>query len=197
MNVPKDKPKRPSKVTKRRGRNAEQESYLQRTFGDLPVVDATDDLRVPITASALGRSKRKDPEHCMFAEACRDVLKSSAAVFFKTTAYVDVVGKDGVRRVERFTLTPEMRDLIERFDRGLKVKADDAWLVLKAPTLGRSLEYTRKKNKALRRAKRLGTYVAKGPERAGQKATRSKPRDLEVRQGTGQWQMIKREKAAA
>lgn len=194
----KDKPKQPRKPTNRKGRSGVQQSYLDRTFGDLSIVDAKNDLRIPITRSALKNSKRKDPEHCMFAEACKEILDSSAAIFFKTTAYVDVVGKDGVRRVERFTLSPQMREMIERFDRGQKVVADDSWLVLAAPKTGRQLEYNRKKNIALRKAKRIGTYVPKGPPRLGTESPRGSAKELEVRNGTGQFQMIrKREKVAA
>jgi hypothetical protein len=187
----------PKKPTKRHGRNKEQQEYLDRTFKGLPVVDAKEDLRIPITTEAMKRGKKMDPENCVAAVVCRENFGSSAAVFFKTVAYVDVIGGDKKHRVERFVLSEQMREFIEAFDRDEKVDAVDAWLVLKAPPRGKQLEYTRKKNRKYREAKAKGSYVPKGPARAGQQSKRSKPGELEIRKGSGQWQMIQSREAAA
>lgn len=182
-------------TTNARGRTSAQQEALTRTFGDLPVVDAKTDLRVPIMPVDIKKGVRKDPVRCALAQACIREWGSTAAVFFKTRAYVDIVGEDGVRRVERFTLSPASREVVESFDRGKPVPSDGRQMVLSAPTPGQTLDAEYARNKRYRRAVRKGTYTRRGPSRRGVSTPRAEPLDLEVRNGTGQWQMLQREAA--
>lgn len=188
-----------NRTTKSRGRSGQQSAVLDRTFGDLEVRDAEDDLRVQITAGDVKKGKRKDPTRCAMAQACAREYGSTAAVFFKTCAYVDVVDEDGVRRVERFVLSSEARKLVEGFDRGQQVLSGGRLMVLKAPSKARSLDHQLSQSRAHRRAVRKGEYTPKLTRRGGGSArsAETEPRDVEVRSGKGQWQMIQREKAAA
>lgn len=176
-----------------RGRSDRQNAVLNRTFGDLEVRDADDDLRVQITAGDVKKGKRKDPTRCALAQACAREYGSTAAVFFKTCAYVDVVDEDGVRRVERFVLSSEARKLVEEFDRGQQVLSGGRLMVLKAPSPGRSLDHQLRQSRAHRRAVRKGEYTPKLVSREGSSTrhAETEPRDVEVRSGKGQWQMIK------
>jgi hypothetical protein len=179
------------RTPKSRGRSDRQNAVLDRTFGDLEVRDADDDLRVQITAADVRKGKRKDPSRCALAQACAREYGSTAAVFFKTCAYVDVVDEDGVRRVERFVLSSEARKLVEEFDRGQQVLSGGRLMVLKAPSRGRSLDHQLRQSRAHRRAIRRGEYTPKLASRGDARHAETEPRDVEVRSGKGQWQMIK------
>jgi hypothetical protein len=179
----------------KKGRSAEQAEALRRTYGDLEVRDATHDLRIPITSNDVKKAERKNPERCALAQACMREFASSAAVFFKSRAYVDLVNEDGVRRVERFIMGPEAREVVEAFDRGKPVPTGGRWLVLKAPTPGTTLRADRQRNKRRKRALRKGEITPK-PGRNGA-SKRGTPRDLEVRNGTGQWQMIQQKRGGS
>jgi hypothetical protein len=177
-----------------KGRSAEQGDALIRTYGDLEVRDAKNDLRIPIIAEDVKRADRKDPERCVLAQACMREFASSAVIFFKSRAYVDLVGDDGVRRVERFIMTTAAREVVAAFDRGEPVPAGGRWLVLRAPTKSTTLEADRKRDRRRRAALRKGTYVR--ADGNGNGTPRGVPRDLEVRNGTGQWQMLKQRREA-
>ena len=160
---------------------------IKRHLGDLEVVDAPADLRVFIQPQDVKSATAKDPGCCVFAQACKRQFSATKVIFWRAIAYVDLPGPDGKRRVERFLLSPAMRDLIENFDRGNKV-ADSAGFQLKAPSPGRTLagqaEYkTRKKRAALIK----GTSVTQKRGMQGE-GRYSKPAivvDLEVRNGKG------------
>lgn len=176
-------------------RSKPYQDALHRTFGDLEVRDAKDDLRVAIHQGDVAKGKRKDPENCALAQACMREFDSTAAVFFKSRAYVDVLGEDGVRRVERFVLSPEARKIVASFDGGRRVPAGGRLIVLSAPapseTLNDQLRRYHKRQKALRKGE-IDPSTRKGPS-----TPRIQPKDVDVRNGAGQWQMIRREKAAA
>ncbi len=189
------------RTPKSRGRSGPQNAVLDRTFGDLEVRDAGDDLRIQITAADVKKGKRKDPTRCALAQACAREYGSTAAVFFKTCAYVDVLDEDAVRRVERFILSSEARKVVEDFDRGQQVLSGGRLMVLKAPSSGRTLDHQLRHSRKHRQAVRRGEYAPKistRPSRGSGKPARqveTPPRDMEVRSGKGQWQMIQREKA--
>jgi hypothetical protein len=178
--------------TKGKGRSAEQADALQRTYGDLEVRDAKADLRIPVIAEDVKKAKRRDPERCVLAQACMREFASSAVVFFKSRAYVDLVGDDGVRRVERFIVNGAAREVVEAFDREEPVPAGGRWLVLKAPGKSMTLDAQRKLNRQYRAAVRRGEYTPARLDAGYSPRKRSTPRDLEVRNGQGQWQMLKR-----
>ncbi|HKN43830.1 MAG TPA: hypothetical protein VJW23_07885, partial [Propionibacteriaceae bacterium] len=73
-------------------------------------------------------------------------------------------------------------------------------MVLKAPSPGRTLDHQLRHSRKYRRAVRRGEYtprVASRDSRGPSRQIETQPRDIEVRSGKGQWQMIQRERAAA
>ena len=176
-----------SKTKKSVRQNTKAYDEIKRHLGDLEVVEATTDLRLFIRPEDVKTATAKDPGCCVFAQACKRQFAATKVVFWKAVAYVDLPGPDGKRRVERFLLSPRMRDLIENFDRGNKV-TDCAGFELKAPsparTIAGQLEYKkRKKQEALIK----GTTTAQKRGIQGQGAY-SRPAiviDLEVRNGSG------------
>lgn len=173
----------------RGGRSRQQKEMIHRSFGDLPLREASADLRVPVTQEDFEGADRKDPEHCVLAQACIREFDSSAVVFLKSVAYLDILGDDGERVVERFMVSPQARAVIEGFDRGESIPADGRWVTLKKPNPSETLDAkyrNRKKSERRRReALRKGSIDLPSFTR-----TYSKPLDFEVRNGRGRIQMI-------
>jgi hypothetical protein len=124
--------------------------HLHTQFGDLPIVEAKEPLRLqPIRADVEG-AIMKDPCACVFARCAQRQFGATRMVFWKSIAYVDLVGKDGIRRIERFLVTPTMMRLIERFDRGEPIEEGRAF-ILNPPsahsTRHAAKMYTRKRRK--------------------------------------------------
>lgn len=179
----------------KRGVKKRQKEALSRAFGDLEVHDAQADIRIPVTREDVERAEKKNPERCVLAQSCMREFGSSAAVFFKSRAYVDVVGPNGKRVVERFTVGPDARAIIESFDRDEPFPAEGQWLTLRKPQPSETLDYKyeeRKRREARQReAIRKGTFV---PKPGYARDSYSEPRGLEVREGRGQVQMIQAKK---
>jgi len=176
-----------AKVKKPVRANDKAHEAIKRHLGDLEVVDAPSDLRVFVQPEDVKSATAKDPGCCVFAQACKRQFAATKVIFWRAIAYVDIPGPDGKRRVERFLLSPQMRDLIENFDRGNEV-VSSAGFNLKAPSPGRTLagqsEYKKRAKKA---ALIKGTSTAQKRGSQG-KGAYSKPAivvDLEVRNGSG------------
>jgi hypothetical protein len=155
---------------------------INRFYGDLPVGDSDDDLRMPLDEVDKRKGVRGDPAKCAVALGLSRYFGATAALVFKTVAYVDILGEDGVRRVERFKLSKASQATVEAFDRGEPIPADGRALVLKAPSSGERLDAKLKRSR--RREKAL-----KGDYRGPAKKPRPAPKDMKVRNGSGQWQM--------
>jgi len=161
---------------------------IRRLWGDLEVVDAEKDLRVFIRPSDVKGAKTKDPGHCVFAKACRRQFDASKVMFFKSVAYVDLPGEDGVRRVERFQMTPTMRTLVESFDRGQPIR-DVAGFELRKPRPSYTLESLIEKRRRLRSGKSTGSKrIAASKQGKGRYKRRPLKVDLSVRSGAGRVQ---------
>jgi len=176
-----------AKVKKSQRANDKAYDAIKRHLGDLEVVDAPSDLRIFVQPEDVKTATAKDPGCCVFAQACKRQFAATKVVFWRAIAYVDIPGPDGKRRVERFLLSPQMRDLIENFDRGNKV-IDSAGFNLKAPSPGRTLagqsEYKkRKRNAAL--IKGTSTSPKRGMQGRGAYSKPAIVVDLEVRNGSG------------
>jgi len=168
---------------------------IQRVWGDIDVVDAKKDLRVFIQPEDVKRATRQDPGCCVFAEACKRQFSATKVLFWRSIAYVELPGPDGSRRVERFTLSPEMRDLIENFDKGNAV-GTDAGFELKRPRPSTTLAASRQKNLKHRLRRKA---LLRGTCREDKKVNRGIARfkdpsivvDLAVRNGSGRVQFKK------
>ena len=155
---------------------------IVRLWGDLEVVDADRDLRVFVRPSDVTSARAKDPGNCVFAKACQRQFDASKVLFFKSVAYVDLPGDDGVRRVERFEMPPAMRALVESFDRGRPVR-DVAGFELRKP---RPSQRFSKKQFPLATRRKPGSDVETGAKkRKTTRKRRSLKVDLSVRNGMG------------
>jgi hypothetical protein len=180
--------------------NTKSRDEIKRHWGDVEVIDAEKDLRVFIQPQDVLSAKSKDPGCCVFAQACKRQFAASKVLFWRSVAYVELPGPDGTRRVERFMLSPEMRDLIENFDKGNPV-AGVAGFELRKPTRTRTFAGKIRINRLMKekRRKALLKGTALGPGRSTPGAKKgaqgdgkySKPAfvvDLEVRDGKGRVQ---------
>lgn len=175
-------------------RERSQQTVLDRTFKGLPVEDATEDFFiVPDQGLDIDQATRRDPENCAFALACKRLYGSTAVVFFRTTAYVDLPDENNKRTVKRFYLPNPTKRLIADLDRGKKVST--AGFKLLAPTPSQTLEGMREQQRRHRARKPLidgqaeeivGTVGQAAKPRA--KSPRRTPRASSldgVRSGTG------------
>ena len=182
-------------MAKRKGMNASRKTRsldeIKRHWGDVEVIDARKDLLVFIQPEDVNCATAKDPGCCVFAQACKRQFAATKVLFWRSVAYVELPGDDGKRRVERFSLSSEMRDLIENFDKGNRV-ATVAGFELKKPIPSETFEgkSARNKKQHARRKKALLNGTSTRPKRGIQgQGTYSKPAivvDLEVRNGKGQ-----------
>jgi hypothetical protein len=178
------------KTSFRGGPQVRSLAEIKRVWGDIEVIDAPKDLRVFVQPEDVKKATKKDPGCCVFAQACKRQFAATKVLFWRSVAYVELPGPNGRRRVERFILSSEMRDLIENFDKGNDV-ADFAGFELKRPGPSRTFEGNAARHK--RRRDNIRHALLKGtrkqPRRGLQgKGKYSKPSlvvDLEVRNGSG------------
>lgn len=160
---------------------------IKREFEGMEVVDAKTDLPVVVnTAEVLSAAgNEKDPENCILAKACRKQLRSSKVLFFRSVAYVQHPGPDGVSRVYRYKVKKAARAIIEAFDRRQAVEGN-VLVRLESPRRSDSLDYLREKSKSERVGKKRGASIvgraAMGGARPFKKGT---AKDISVRSGTG------------
>lgn len=174
----------PKNASHRRA-NDQAHEIIQRTWGDVPVLDATENLRVFILPEDATSAVRKDPGCCVFARACQRTFGATKVLFFRRVAYVELPDSAGKKRVERFFMDKGMRKLVEAFDSGKGVIPEGGFL-LKAPSPGMTFEHSRvKKNARRERQKLLGKAEQKGNKGFGKYEDAPLVVDLAVRSGTG------------
>jgi hypothetical protein len=137
-------------MAKKRKSRSREADILYRTFGDLEVVDATDDLRVIANDDDVSRATRRDPNNCVYAVACRRLFGASTALFLRSVAYVDLPDENGVRRINRFTIdhSSVIRKRVEHYDRTGVFQPGG--FVLRAPRESLSLEGMRERGRRYR-----------------------------------------------
>jgi hypothetical protein len=162
---------------------------IKRIWGDVLVRDAKHDLRVFIEPSDIKSAIPLDPQCCVFARACKRTFRATRVLFYRSRAYVELPDEMGARHVERFLMTPPMRQLIVDFDAGKEIIPEGGFL-LTAPTPGRTLD--RQVKRARRYADRERLRVSlKGKQTAPQKRKYCKRHfnsaiEATLRNGTGQ-----------
>lgn len=166
-----------SKVrTPNRGRQA----IVGRFFRGLPVLEATEPLRITVLREDIGKATRLDPNKCVFAQACKRLFDSHAVLFLRRRAYVELPDSRGRRVVFRYIIDNEMLEKIVTFDKtGV---APEGGFVLQPPSVSMTIEAHTKYWKAHKAALRAGTKK-RGPSR-GPSRTRAKAMSL-VRDGRG------------
>lgn len=172
-----------------RGRHKDHTEAIERFWKGLPVEDAKTPLRVIVKPADIETAQRKDPEHCVFANACKRLFDSSAVVFLRSYAYVDLPNEKGERIVNRFRLERDARAYIKHFDKtGL---AGPGGFLLSAPPPSQTLEAGRQYSKARRQRIINGQHKANGTyEKAARKRAKARKHpvhidELLVRDGMG------------
>lgn len=166
---------------------------VKREFDGLPVVDSVADLQIVVNEEEIAAAEgfEKDPENCVLAKACSRQLRSNKILFFRSVAYVEHPGTDGVRRVYRYLVGDAARKIIEAFDSGREVRGN-VTVVLRAPVESLTLESLRKKsqrtakqrNERRKKARMIGTLVSDKSNGVGI-YKKPKSKDISVRSGTG------------
>ncbi len=177
-----------SKKVKKKETTIGPRGEIRRIWGDLPVADATFNMPIFVLEEDVRGASKKDPQHCVFARACRRAFHSEHVLFWRTVAYLDLPGTDGKRTVFRFNLSDEARKTIADFDMNKPVLPEQGVMLcapLPSVTLGKKDEYRRRYAEKTRRAIINGEYK---PEKSPQKAPRKLLELADVRLGTGRVQ---------
>ena len=96
-------------------------SKLQ-TWGDLPVVDATENLRLMVLQPDIETGQRMVPACCAFSNACTRSYGSGKVVFYRSVCYVEMADESGRKIIERYTMGTRTEKFIREFDEGKAVK---------------------------------------------------------------------------
>ena len=143
---------------KKSKRGSAESAVLKRWFGELEVVEAKKELRVQPNEEDIISAVKNDPRQCVFSRACQRMWSSTAVVFFRTVAYVDLLDSAGKRRLERFSISSAGQRMIRDFDAGKKI--DPKGFVLLPPsasaTTDRVLQYGKESKERKRQALMLG-----------------------------------------
>lgn len=92
---------------------------VREKFGtELEIVDAKKALRLQPLPQDTEGAEPCSPDNCVLVHTAARMFGSKAAVFWKTAAYIDLVGKDGIRRVERFKNPFRTIKAISAWDQG-------------------------------------------------------------------------------
>ena len=116
-----------------RGAHADLLQRVHEIFGPLPVIDATEPLTLhPLPIDAEGAEPR-DPGNCLLAHCAARELGARTVAFFRGTTYLDRIGPDGERRIERYMNSAAARRLVVAFDSGTQPITADTTLTLLPP----------------------------------------------------------------
>lgn len=167
--------------TRKHGNGTGRQAVVGRYFRGLPVVDATDSLRVVVIKQDIRGAKRLDPNNCVFAQACRRLFDSHAVLILRSTAYVELPDDQGNRVVNRFIISNETRDKIAVFDK--TGEAPEGGFVFNAPVRSQRMDSKAKYHKEYARDIRNGDRSQPVPR--GLKHKRMQKTMLGVRDGRG------------
>ncbi len=138
---------------------------LKKLFGDLPVVEGKRDLHIQLSPSDL-RKAGKSPHNCVFAQACKRLWKSKGVMIYSTTAYIDLLDKNGDRKLTRFMISKPMAKVIQKFDNDGEVP--EVGVVLRAPSPSQTVRW-RVRHKRRWRADPTNAHIEAMNERARRK----------------------------
>jgi hypothetical protein len=146
---------------------------IERGWGDTPVVDAKDNVRIFITPEDLNGAITNHPAQCVLARACQRMFGTDKVLFFKRTAFVGLPDELGIERVERFMLGETVREVIRTFDRGEPI-IPHAGVMLLAPSPSEKLEAKVRQNHTPAARRRARQRQQRRTERArAERATRA------------------------
>ena len=169
-----------------RGLSQDEKDVIEREWGSIPVVDATDKLRLFVSKEDIESSTRKDASCCALANCCKRSLGSEGVFFYRTRAYVHIPTSN---EVQRFFLSQSAKDFVASFDKGEAVQAQEVVLVPasdceKLDAKVKKQRWQKKKAKLLAATKAENPNALKGTRKVSKKTVR--PVLHLVRSGTGQ-----------
>jgi hypothetical protein len=154
--------------------------YIHKVFGeDVEITDAKYPLLIQPSPDDLVGADPKDPGNCVLVHTVRRQHGAQMLIVWKKVAYCDLIGTDGVRRVNRLMVTKDATKLISDFDNGKPFEIGRA-IVFDAPSKAQTLKAGRKRlkarkagtNKWVDRRKRLTVAMTKKREAADRAAKR-------------------------
>lgn len=90
---------------------------VRQFFGDYPIIEATADTFIYVSADDAAMAIPGDARRCSFANACKRSYGSRGVLFYKTVAYIDMkYPVTGEHVVFRFAIKEETRKAIEALD---------------------------------------------------------------------------------
>ena len=97
------------------------------------MIDASEPLTLhPLSIDAEGAEPR-DPGNCLLAHCAAREFGARSVAFFRGTTYLDRIGPDGGRRIDRYMNSASARRLIVSFDSGTQPITADTMLTLLPP----------------------------------------------------------------
>jgi hypothetical protein len=93
-----------------------QSKAVRDVLGDYPIVEATADILIYVSAADAEEAIPGDPNNCIFAKACKRSYGSRGVLFFPTIAYIDMPNEHGERVVFRAGVKEATRRAIEALD---------------------------------------------------------------------------------
>lgn len=166
--------------TRKHGNGTGRQAIVGRYFRGLPVIDATEPLRVVVIKQDIKGAKRLDPNNCVFAQACRRLFDSHAVLILRSTAYVELPDSRGRRVVNRFVISNETRDKIIAFDK--TGEAPEGGFIFNAPSGSQGMEAKAKYHKRYANELRNGQRDLPVPRGASKRMSKTM---LGVRDGRG------------
>ena len=93
-----------------------QTTEVRKILGEYPIVEATADILIYVSAGDARDAVPGDPHNCIFAKACQRSYGSRGVLFFPTVAYIDMPDETGQRVIFRARVKEKTRQAIEALD---------------------------------------------------------------------------------
>lgn len=119
---------------------------LRHIFGALPIREATAPLTIVLKDEDFDKAIPHDRANCVFSCCCRRAFTCSAVAFYRTVAYVDLPDAKGNRAVYRFMTSPDMLEVIHKFDSNGKRFGIGRQYVLLPPTPSQTVAGSRQRS---------------------------------------------------
>ena len=154
-----------------RGLSKNEKELISRKWGNIPIVDATEKLRLFVSKEDIAQSIRKDFSSCALANCCKRSIGSEGVFFYKTRAYVHIPTS---KQIQRFILNKSGQELISSFDKGKSIKSQE--VVLTPPKEFQKLDSELERQRWIRRKEKgLTGHAKKDNELRGTKPKKVKP----------------------
>lgn len=146
-------------MTQFQGLNYVQQT-LRKKFGDLRIIEAKTPLRLqPVPQDAEG-AEAKCPDNCILVHTAARMFGCKGAIFWKTSAYLDLLDDKGDRNVERFIVPAKTMRSISNFDHGIPIR-QGCGLLLLPPKHSQTLKQKEKRTQRYNRQNRANVKASK------------------------------------